>query len=554
MEKHGETNKMEKYPLEKPDRRRRTRARPDYSDRRSSPRYQCDFPVHIFLGDGDRQKVYQVMARDISDGGLLLENVDIPETETRLRLEFKVPEGTLPEEFLHGKLNLEATVVHRKDQGNQLGVAFQETLSRRLGRKIWFALKASAVTFFFLALSLVLLIKYENFYFFWFDVPIFLYSLAVGFYLVSRFLFAAFYRPPKPMVTDNLPKVTLIIPAFNEEQHIERTLVHAMEVAYPVDKLQVITVNDGSTDGTLAVMHQVQKRYPDLVVIDFPENTGKRLALAAGANIATGDFVVFMDSDSFIEPQAIRYLVEGFADPKVAAVCGTCEVENKWTNMLCKMQAVRYFLSFRVMKAAESIFNSVTCLSGPLAAYRRSVLMNFLDRWVKQTYLGIPATFGDDRSLTTMLLRHHRIIYDSRALTHTIVPETYRQFFRQQLRWKRSWIRESIRASAFMWRKPPLMAISYYLGLILPILGPAIVFRAIFYVPLFHMGTPLIYIFGIFLMSALMSLTYLFYKRSNLWIYGIFFCFFYMFVIIWQLPWAMGTYMMSTWSTRGNTS
>ena len=552
MQPPGEIKELPKYPTAKSDRRLRSRARPDYSDRRQSSRYQCDFPVRIFIGDGDNPKVYQAICRDLSEGGLLLENVDIPETETRLRLEFKVPEGALPEEYLHGKLNLEASVARRDQSGQKLGVVFQETLGHRLQRQIWFYLKAGAATFFFLALALVLLIKYENLYFFWFDVPIFLYSLSVGFYLISRFLFAGFYHPPKPISDENLPKVTMIIPAFNEEQHMEKTLVHALEVAYPGDKLQVVAVNDGSSDGTLAVMHQVQRRYPELVVIDFPKNQGKRLALAAGANVAIGDIVVFMDSDSFVQPQAIRRLVEGFTDPQVAAVCGACEVENKWSNLLCKMQAVRYFISFRVMKAAESVFSSVTCLSGPLSAYRRQILMDFLDPWVHQAYWGVPATFGDDRSLTTMMLRRYKIIYDSRAITQTIVPEKYRTFFRQQMRWKRSWIRESIRAGAFMWRRPPLMALSYYLGLILPVLGPIIVFRALIYVPLFHKGSPLIYLMGVFLMSMMMSLTYLFFKRSNLWIYGILFCFFYMFVIIWQLPWAMGTYMVSTWSTRGN--
>jgi hyaluronan synthase len=504
------------------------------------------------VGHGEGQKVYQAMARDISEGGLLLENVDIPETETRLRLQFQIPSGTVPEEYLHGRYTLEAQVAHRGQPGEGIGLAFTETLGQKLRSKTWFYLRSSAIVLFFLAISLVLLIKYENFYFFWFDVPVFLYSLSVGFYLISRFIFAGLYRPPKPIPQNAWPKVTIVIPAFNEEQHIDRTLTHAMEVAYPADKLQVIVVDDGSSDRTLEVIRQVQARYPELIVVEFAENKGKRLALAAGVNMATGDIIAFVDSDSFLEPQAIRNIVDGFADPKVAAVCGTCEVENKWSNLLCKMQAVRYFLSFRVMKAAESLFQSVTCLPGPLSAYRRDVLMQHLHDWVNQSYWGITATFGDDRSMTTTLLRRHNIIYDTRAITTTIVPENFRTFMRQQMRWKRSWIRESLRASSFMWRKPPLMALSFYLGLILPVLGPAIVVRAIIYVPLFHLGSPLMYLFGILLMSMMMSLTYLYAKRSNLWIYGVLFCFFYMFVVIWQLPWAMATYMVSSWSTRSS--
>jgi hyaluronan synthase len=551
MHKSASQKNITPYPLEKPDRRRRSRTRPDYSDRRSSPRYSCNFPVQIFVGEGEDQKVYHAMARDISDGGLLLENVDIPMDEGRLRLNFKIPTGSVPEEYLHGKYRLEAEVAHRSQQGDQIGITFTENLSHFLGGRIWFYLRTSAAVLFFLAVSLVLLIKYENFYFFWFDVPVFLYSLAVGFYLLSRFVFAAFYRPPEAIPQETLPKVSIVIPAFNEEEHIERTLMQVMEVAYPEDKIQVIAVNDGSTDRTLEVMHRVRDRYPELIVVGFDSNQGKRMALAAGVNLANGEIVVFVDSDSFLDSQAIRHLVDGFADPQVGAVCGTCEVENKWSNLLCKMQSVRYFLSFRVMKAAESFFAAVTCLSGPLSAYRHDVLMQHLQSWLQQSYCGVTATFGDDRSLTTSLLRQYRVIYDSRAVTTTIVPEHCRQFMRQQLRWKRSWFRESIRAAGFMWRKPPFAAISFYLGIILPILGPAIVTRAIIYVPLFHSGSPLMYLSGVFLMSMMMSLSYLFFKRSNLWIYGVLFCFFYMFVIIWQLPWAMATYMASSWSTRG---
>jgi len=337
----------------------------------------------------------------------------------------------------------------------------------------------------------------------------------------------------------------------DDEKTVRRTLEHALESAYPADRLQVIVVNDGSTDRTLGVLQEVKARYPELVVINFGERRGKRHALAAGTKMATGEVLVFVDSDSVLRPNAIRNIVDGFAEPGVAAVCGHCEVENEWTNLLTKMQAVRYYIGFRVMKGAESIFDSVTCLSGPLAAYRRSALLPVLDEWVQQKFLGRPATYGDDRSLTNFLLRRNKIRYDSRARTRTIVPEDYRTFFRQQMRWKRSWFRESVRAAGFMWRKEPLMWMSFYLGLLLPILGPAIVFRAMLYVPLFHHGTPFMYMFGILLMSVLMSSAYLFAKRSRLWVYGIPFCFFYMFVLVWQLPVAILSFWVPRWGTRG---
>ncbi|MCX5886418.1 MAG: glycosyltransferase [Proteobacteria bacterium] len=525
------------------------RSRPDYKARRADPRYISNFPVNIYVGEGENEQVYHAIAKDISDGGLFLENIDIPETETRIRLDFKIPDGTMPEEYLQGNYRILSDVIRHDPQKRQIAVAFKEKLSARLARSTWNLLRWAAIVGIFLTVSMILLTKVETFYFFWFDVPVFLYSLTVGSYLISRFLFASFYRPPQKQ--EYLPTITIIIPAYNEEVLIESTLASTMEVSYPRDKLQVIVINDCSTDGTLATIKNVRERYPEIIVVDFTENRGKRHALAAGVRISTGEVLVFVDSDCFLDPGAIRNIIDGFADPKVAAVCGHCEVANAWTNSLTKMQAVRYYISFRVLKAAESIFDSVTCLSGSLAAYRRTTLMEVLDDWIKQTFLGQPAIFGDDRSLTNYLLkRNHKIIYDSRARIVTVVPENYKHFFSQQMRWKRSWFRETARAASFMWRKQPLMSLSFYAGFILPLLGPAIVFRAMIYIPFFHNGSPLRYIFGVFLMSALMSTTYLLAKRSRLWMYGSVFCFFYMFVLIWQLPWAILTFWTTVWSGR----
>ncbi len=541
------------HPIEKPDRRIRSKARPDHSDRRTAPRFAASFPVEIYVGKGEHQTVYHGIAHDVSDGGLLIEAPDIPPTEQRIHLQFRLPDGAMPEEFLHGTVQTAAEIRHRSEGGKMLGVAFEEPLTKRLAKSAWAGLRWLAMISLFLALAAVLLIKYENLYFFWFDVPVFAYSLLVGAYLVSRFLFAAFYRPGKPR--SDYPTLTVICPVFNEEENITRTLTQLMESAYPAEKLQAIVVNDGSTDRTFERIQEVRKKYPELILLNFSQSRGKRNALAAGVRLATGELVVFIDSDSFLDPDALHNMTRRFTDPEIAAVTGHCDVENQWTNLLTKMQAVRYYVAFRVMKAAESVFDSVTCLSGPLAAYRRSVLLEVLDEWVGQTFLGKPATYGDDRSLTNSLLRRgYKVVYESTARTTTYVPEDYGTFYRQQMRWKRSWFRESLRACAFMWKRPPLMALSFYLGFLLPIVAPLVVLRALVYVPLFHQQWPLMYIFGVFLMSVLLSSVYLLMRRSRLWVYGIHFCFFYMFILVWQLPWAVLTSTRTAWGTRGGGS
>ncbi len=530
------------------ERRKMCRSRPDYSDRRTNTRFLGEFPVTIYVGKDGNEKVYHAIARDVSDGGILLENVDIPENEGRIRLDFKIPEATMPEEYLHGKISVEGDVRRYDKDGRKVGIAFTKGLSQQL-ESTWNFLRLPAVLGLFLTIALIFYLKRENVYFFFFDIPVFLYSITVSSYLISRFLFASIYRAPK--ATDYRPTVSIIVPAFNEGGAIRQTIINALEISYPREKFQVIAVNDGSSDNTLDVMKDIRNSYPDLIIVDMEQNRGKRPALEAGTRISNGEILVFVDSDSLLEPDAVKKIVDAFVDPKIAGVCGHCDVANQWTNILTKMQSVRYYVGFRVMKAAESIFDTVTCLSGPLAAYRRDVLMAVMDDWVNQTILGRPATYGDDRSLTNFILKlKYKVIYDSRSRCRTIVPQSYRQFFKQQMRWKRSWFRESLRLSTFVWRLQPLMSISFYLGFILPVLGPLVVLRSIIWVPLVHHGSPLVYILGVFLMSSLMSVVYLFVKRSRLWVYGIFFCFFYMFVIIWQMPWAMVTFTKTKWGTR----
>ena len=230
-------------------------------------------------------------------------------------------------------------------------------------------------------------------------------------------------------------------------------------------------------------------------MIDFPENRGKRAAMAAGIRATAAETIVFVDSDSVVEPDALRLLVQPLADPRVGAVCGHADVLNVRETWLTRMQAVRYFVAFRVVKAAESVFNAVTCCSGCFSAYRREAIMPRLEWWEGQTFLGVESTFGDDRSLTNCVLRDWRIVYEKNAVSHTIVPTTFRAFVKQQTRWKRSWTRESLMVSRFIWRKHPVAAAFTYLSIVLPLIAPVAAMHSIAWGPLVHDSTlPLIYV------------------------------------------------------------
>jgi hyaluronan synthase len=286
--------------------------------------------------------------------------------------------------------------------------------------------------------------------------------------------------------------------------------------------------------------------------VAFERNRGKREAMAAGARAATGEILVYVDSDSFIRRDGIKKIVQGFVDPTVAAVAGHTEVANVAKNGLTRMQQARYYVAFRVMKAAESIFGTVTCCPGCFSAYRRECVMEVLDRWLNQRFLGVRATFGDDRSLTNMLLRKYRIIYSSDAVATTIVPERHRKFLKQQLRWKKSWFRETLIAATFMWKKPPIAAVAFYAQFLFPIVAPILILRMCVWLPIVNDDfiSPIVYLFGTVMIGMMFSAYYLFWKSDRNWIYGLYFTLYYMIFLIWQMPYALATQRNNGWGTR----
>jgi len=382
------------------------------------------------------------------------------------------------------------------------------------------------------------------------------YSVCVATYILSRFTLSLFYRSMPDAGIE--PRAAIVMPSFNEGEAIAASLRSLLELDYPREKLELIAVNDGSTDCTLQEMQRVARESHGRVrVIDFPENRGKRAAMAAGIRASEAEVIVFVDSDSVVEPDALRRLVQPLADERVGAVCGHADVLNLRDSWLTRMQAVRYFVAFRVVKAAESVFHAVTCCSGCFSAYRREAILPRMDWWENQHFLGVESTFGDDRSLTNCVLRDWRVVYEKRAVSHTIVPNTFRAFVTQQTRWKRSWTRESLLVARFIWRKHPAAAFFTYLSIVLPLIAPAAALHAIVWGPIAHGGTlPLVYIAGIYSLAMVYSLYYVIFQEeySLVWVYGVLFVFFYLGIMLWQTYYAIATCRTASWGTRPATA
>ena len=397
-------------------------------------------------------------------------------------------------------------------------------------------------------LAMAIYIKMKNLEYFWYQPTVNIYSIAVGTFILSRFVIAAFYSAPPDMGYQ--PSAAVLVACRNEGDSIGKTIGRIYSEGYPHDRLEVVVVNDGSTDGTLVEMHQAQGRHPGLVVVDFEENKGKRHGMAIGALLARAEFLIYVDSDSFLLPGSIHKILQGLADPTVAAVSGHTDVENTDVNVLTKMQDVRYFVSYRVMKAAESVFGAVSCCPGCFSAYRKSCVLNVLDPWLNQRFLGNYCTFGDDRSLTNYLLRHYRVLYDDEALATTIVPEKWGKYVRQQARWKRSFIREFFVAGKFFWRKHPAAAVAWYAMSVLPLIAPIVMFHALVIGPLLYHRPASFYVVGVLLVTLMWSFYYLEKTGRPHWWAGFVFTITYALFFSWQGYYSLATVRMTKWGTR----
>lgn len=529
-------------------------------------RYEMQVKVKIKCKMKKESISLQGISKDISSTGILIglndnANLKIINECEHLTLEFKISPGAMPEGYemnvkIKGK-KVRDTI--DKDGRILCGILFEPSLSEYKNKKKGrYMLVVSSMLLFFISFFIVFM-RAESVIYFKFNKMLYLYSIIAAVFLLSRYFFGMLYKPC-PIDMNFTLGVTIIIPCFNEEEWIARTILSCINQDYPVDKLEVIVVDDCSSDSSVErIKETVEKLYKEAERFETKtrvkyfvqdENKGKREALSRGVKEAKNELVVFVDSDSFLDPFAIRNLVQPFKDPKMGGVSGRTDVANTYTNILTKMQSVRYYISFRVMKAAEAFFDSVTCLSGPLSCYRKSIVLENLDSWLNQKFLGQKATFGDDRAMTNFVLKHNRTSYQDTAVCSTIVPNKYNVFIKQQMRWKRSWLRESIMAGGFIWEKEPFMMVFFYIGLLVPILAPIVVVYNLIYVPIAHGVFPTTFIAGLLMMSLMMSFSQMLLRKSTTWIFGMIFCIYYEAVLLWQMPIAVLTFWKSTWGTR----
>lgn len=253
------------------------------------------------------------------------------------------------------------------------------------------------------------------------------------------------------------PSVSIIIPSYNEDEEALYDSVESCLNQQYKGRMDVLVVNDGSTrpEGFFRVRERLQ-HHPRVWFIHYSQNQGKRHAQKKGFDIKhrMTEAIVTIDSDTILAPTAVSYIVQKLQDPSVGAVTGHVKV-IKTKKLLSKLISARYWSAFNQERAAQSFFGTVLCCSGPLAAYRSSILGDIKDKYITQEFLGDLCTYGDDRHLTNLVLEQgYKVHYDRRAVAYTHVPQSIPGYLRQQTRWNKSFYREMLWTARMVIRDP----------------------------------------------------------------------------------------------------
>lgn len=268
--------------------------------------------------------------------------------------------------------------------------------------------------------------------------------------------------PPPLRLDIAYPPITVLIAAYNEESTLDETMRGLAGQDYPAP-MEIIVVDDGSRDRTLAALAALVGKFPNLRVIPAPHG-GKAFALNYGLGAAAHELVVTIDADTFLHPQAVRRIVARMmGDPaNTAAVAGAVLVKNSRDNFIARLQEWDYFLAIASVKRQQSLYQGTLVAQGAFSLFRKSALFQ-IQGWSPVVGEDIFATWGLQKL-------GYRIGFEATACAFTRVPTTWRGLNRQRQRWARGMI-ESLRSHIdLIWKQPRLSGFFVAVDLLFPVL------------------------------------------------------------------------------------
>ncbi len=232
----------------------------------------------------------------------------------------------------------------------------------------------------------------------------------------------------KKQKLDSFPKVTVSVPAYNEEEGLAETVNSILALDYPRDKVEIIIVNDCSKDNTRKVAEQLKKDNAnrDIKIINHKTNLGKGRGMNNALKLANGEFFVCLDADSVIQPNALKKMVPVFKDKKVSTVLPLMKVKNP-KGMLGKLQWCEYLINLFY----KGIMGKVDCIHvspGPFSIYRKEALdkVGGFDE----------NNLTEDLEITLRMQKaNYKIVQLLNTVVYTRVPLTWKGFYKQRNRW-----------------------------------------------------------------------------------------------------------------------
>lgn len=229
-----------------------------------------------------------------------------------------------------------------------------------------------------------------------------------------------------PALPEKPPMVSIIVPCYNEQDNV-REVVAALDVMrYP--NYEIICVNDGSKDDTGIILDELLGQHPRLRVIHQAQNQGKAIGLNTAAMMARGEYLLCLDGDSLLDPDAITWMLRHFlSGPRVGAVTGNPRIRTRST-LLGRIQVGEFSSIVGLIKRAQRIYGRLFTVSGVVTMFRRRALM--------QVGFWSADMLTEDIDVSWKLqLNHWDVRFEPHALCWILMPETLKGLWRQRLRW-----------------------------------------------------------------------------------------------------------------------
>ncbi|AXK72243.1 poly-beta-1,6 N-acetyl-D-glucosamine synthase [Lysobacter sp. TY2-98] len=280
----------------------------------------------------------------------------------------------------------------------------------------------------------------------------FFYPIVMSLFWMAGGLYYYFRRERKQSGPDDLPPLkahpmtSILVPCHNEGAHVEDTIAWLAAQNYP--EYEIIAINDGSTDDTGPRLDALAEQHANMRVIHLDRNLGKANALRMGTLASRSEYLVCIDGDALLHPNATQWLVFHLTSgPRVGAVTGNPRIRNRST-LLGKMQVGEFSSIIGMIKRAQRSYGRIFTVSGVVSAFRKTALHR-IGYWADDMVT-------EDIDVSWRLqIDHWDIRYEPNALAYILMPETFRGLWKQRLRWARGGVEVITRHAKSLnaWRK-----------------------------------------------------------------------------------------------------